>query len=202
LNQTQLFSHIDIENYNKMQQEIIKITDSEMIDYFNDETAVYQYTQLYPESQITVMESQKLIHDVAEAEEHFSTNSDANAQPEVISFAKWKESLKDKWVKYSWSDPRLEKTKNFETCRFYSNKDGKMISMPKFMLGKEQKFSKIDDKTYKTESDHGQVIYTILGDTKPCPTCNSTEFVVKKTWNLECHNDNGHAKNISMVKYS
>ena len=116
---------------------------------------------------------------------------------EIITFAKWKEALKSKWVKYTWSYIQNEnpKSKEFESCRFYANSDGSIsdgsIYMPKLIISKNQKFFKIDDKTYRTESQKTKtqnVIFEILGDTKPCPQCNSSEFITKKMRKLECSN--------------
>ena len=111
---------------------------------------------------------------------------------EIITFAKWKEALKSKWVKYTWSYIQNEnpKSNEYESCRFYANSDGQII-MPKLIISKNQKFFKIDDKTYRTESQDRKdsvVIFEILGDTKPCPQCNSSEFITKKMRKLECSN--------------
>jgi hypothetical protein len=112
---------------------------------------------------------------------------------EIITFAKWKEALNSKWVKYTWSYIQNENpnSKEFESCRFYASPDKESINLPKFIISKNQKFIKIDDKTYKTESQDrtdSVVIFEILGDTKPCPNCNSCEFITKKMRKLECSN--------------
>ena len=112
---------------------------------------------------------------------------------QIITFAKFKEAIQDKWVKYTWSfiQNNEPKSKNFESCRFYASVDNKQINMPKFIMSKNQKFIKIDDKTYRTESQDrldSIVNFEILGDTKPCPECNSTEFITKKMRKLECTN--------------
>jgi hypothetical protein len=126
-----------------------------------------------------------------------------NLTMEIITLAKWKEALNNKWVKYTWTNHINPRQKEFETCRFYASVSKGMISMPKFLIGTKQKFIKIDDKTYRTESEHGQVVYEIKGDTKPCPECNSTEFITKKLRHLECTNPKHYDEGkISMVKFS
>ena len=125
---------------------------------------------------------------------------------ELITFPKWKEALKDKWVKYTWSFIQNDepKSKEFESCRFYASPDKNSINMPQFIISKNQKFIKIDDSTYRTESldrIDSVVVFEVLGDTKPCPQCNSSEFITKKMRKLECTNPVHLEGGISKVIY-
>jgi len=82
---------------------------------------------------------------------------------EKISFSFFRKTLHHKKVKFTWTSSDGEKVKTFETEKFYANTYSfDSISMPKFLLGKEQIWTRINETMFKSESKHGHVIYEVL----------------------------------------
>jgi hypothetical protein len=82
---------------------------------------------------------------------------------EKISFSFFRKTLHHKKVKFTWTSSDGEKVKTFETEKFYANiYSHNSISMPKFLLGKEQVWTMINETTFKSESEHGHIIYEVL----------------------------------------
>ena len=80
-----------------------------------------------------------------------------------ISFSEFRRTLHHKKVKFTWTSSNGKKIKTFETEKFYSNRYGSdSISMPQFLIGKKQEWSKIDENTFKSQSMHGKIIYEIM----------------------------------------
>lgn len=82
---------------------------------------------------------------------------------EKISFSFFRKTLHHKKVKFTCTSSDGKKVKTFETEKFYANiYSSNSISMPKFLLGKEQVWTRINETTFKSQSEHGHIIYEVL----------------------------------------
>ncbi len=82
---------------------------------------------------------------------------------EKISFYFFRKILHNKKVKFTWTSSDGEKVKTFETEKFYAQTYSfDSILIPKFLLGKEQVWTRINETTFKSESKHGNIIYEVL----------------------------------------
>ncbi len=160
-NQLQLFSHDDLENYQKMKQEIAVISDHEMIDYYSDLTSDYSASQLFPELQeITVMENINNSHNVAESQVLILQDTPTEAQ---ISFSQFKKETNHKHVKFTWQSKRdNDRTFESETEKFYCNKYKDQLSLPKFGMSSKQTWTKVKPNIYKAESEYGFTVFEVL----------------------------------------
>jgi len=78
-----------------------------------------------------------------------------------ISFNRFKKETHHKKVKYKWKNPL--KVREWEVQKFYINKDKRYgFCTPKFILGLENEFFKIDDTHFKAVSKNGFTTFEVL----------------------------------------
>ncbi len=160
-NQLQLFSHDDLENYQKMKQEIAVISDHEMIDYYSDLTSDYSASQLFPELQeITVMENINNSHNGSQNQELIYKNTLVSDQ---ISFSKFQKDTRHKHVKFTWTGQDNKTIKSFESEKFYCYSYSKdQLSLPKFGMAKKQVWTQLEPNKFMAKSEYGSTIFEVL----------------------------------------
>lgn len=82
------------------------------------------------------------------------------SQLQAISFSRFKKETHHKHVKYTWKNE--VRTREFESDSFYCNPYGDMLSMPKFLISKDQKFYKLAPIIYEAHGPYGTTRFEII----------------------------------------
>ena len=80
-----------------------------------------------------------------------------------ITLPNFKKQTHHKPVKLTWISADKKVTRQYNLAKFYSNKTGDQIIMPKFIISAENKFFQISEKVFMALSEFGKTVFVVSG---------------------------------------